>query len=122
MPDPSPVPKGLVFFPPDTPPGHRRRRLLFVVILMTAAAALVWPVYPLFSGIFPLILGLPLSMAWIVLWLTIMLVALAWLYRSEGSHSRPRARHAMPLRGTDGKRFSQSKIQNPTWTPGSSSY
>ena len=84
MPEPNAVPKGLVFFPPETSPGRRRQRLVFVVILMTAAAALVWPVYPLFSGIFPLILGLPLSMAWIVLWLTIMLVALAWLYRSEG--------------------------------------
>ncbi len=83
MRDPNAVPKGLVFFPPDTSPGRRRQRLVFVVILMTAAAALVWPVYPVFSGIFPLILGLPLSMAWIVLWLTIMLVALAWLYRSE---------------------------------------
>ena len=83
MPDPSPVPKGLVFFPPDTSPGHRRRRLLFVGILMTVAAALVWPVYPLFSGIFPLILGLPLSMAWIVLWLTVVFAALGWLYRSE---------------------------------------
>ena len=83
MPDPNAIPKGLVFFPPDTPLGRKRRRLLFVVILMTAAAALVWPVYPLFSGIFPLILGLPLSMAWIALWLTVVFAALVWLYRSE---------------------------------------
>ena len=75
--------ESLVFFPSDTPPGRKRRRLLFVVILMTAAAALVWPVYPLFSGIFPLIMGLPLSMAWIALWLTVVFAALVWLYRSE---------------------------------------
>lgn len=83
MTDPNAVPKGLVFFPPDTPPVRRRRRLLFVVVLMTAALALVWPVYPLFSGIFPLILGLPLSLTWVILWLTVVFAALAWLYRSE---------------------------------------
>lgn len=83
MTDPNAVPKGLVFFRPDTPPDRKRRRLLFVVILITAAVALVWPVYSLFSGIYPLILGLPLSMAWIALWLTVVFVALVWLYRSE---------------------------------------
>lgn len=83
MSDPNTIPKGLVFFRPETPLGHKRRRFLFVVILMVAAVALVWPVYSLFSGIYPLILGLPLSMAWIALWLTVVFVALVWLYRSE---------------------------------------
>lgn len=83
MSDPNAVPKGLVFFPPRTSPGHRRRRLVFVVILIAAALALIWPVYPMFAGIFPLILGLPLSLAWIVLWLAVVMTALVWLYRSE---------------------------------------
>ena len=83
MPTPEAIPKGLVFFPPDTSPGRKRRRLLFVVILMMVAMALVWPMYPLFSGIFPLIFGLPLSLAWIAVWLTVVFVALVWLYQAE---------------------------------------
>ena len=83
MPEPNAVPKGFVFFPPNTPPGRRRRRLVFVAILIVSALALIWPIYPLFSGTFPLILGLPLSLAWIVLWLAVVLAALLWLYRSE---------------------------------------
>ena len=83
MPEPNAVPKGLVFFPPNTPPGHRRRRLVFVAILIVAALALIWPIYPMFSGIFPLILGLPLSLAWVVLWLAVVMATLGWLYRSE---------------------------------------
>ena len=83
MPEPNTVPKGLVLFPPHTSPGHRRRRLVFVVILIVTSLALIWPVYSLFSGIYPLILGLPLSLAWIVLWLAVMMAALIWLYRSE---------------------------------------
>ena len=83
MSEPDAVPKGLVFFSPETPPARRRQRLLFVAILIVSALALIWPIYPMFSGTFPLILGLPLSLAWIVLWLSVMLTALAWLYRSE---------------------------------------
>ena len=85
MPEPTPLPKGLVLFPPDTSPARRRQRLLFVAILMVATLALIWPIYPMFSGIYPLILGLPLSLAWVVLWLAVMMTALIWLYRSEGS-------------------------------------
>jgi hypothetical protein len=57
--------------------------LFFVTVLLIAALALVWPVYALFSGIYPLVLGLPLSLAWPVLWLAVVFIALAWLYRSE---------------------------------------
>ena len=77
------MPKGLVLFPSHTPPQHRRRRLVFVAVILVAAVALIWPVYPLFSGTFPLILGLPLSLAWVVLWLFIVLAALIWLYRAD---------------------------------------
>ena len=83
MPEPTSLPKVLVLFPPGTPPARRRQRLVFVVILLVAGLALLWPIYPLFSGVFPLILGLPLSLAWIVLWLAVVLSALVWLYRSD---------------------------------------
>lgn len=78
-----PLAKGLVFFSPGTPAGVRRRRWTFVALVALAAAALTWPVYPLFSGIRPLILGLPLSLAWVVLWLVVVFAALVWLYRAD---------------------------------------
>lgn len=84
MPDPD-VPKGLVLFPPGTPPAYRRRRLVFFGIWVVTAAALVWPLYPLFGGdAFPLVLGLPWSLAWLVGWLGVIFGASVWLYRSEG--------------------------------------
>ena len=83
MPDLPPVPKGLVFFSEEASPAYRRHRLLFVAILLVTAAALVWPAYTLAADAFPLILGLPLSLSWPVLWLTVMFGALIWLYRTE---------------------------------------
>ncbi|MFQ5570185.1 MAG: hypothetical protein ACE5G0_10960 [Rhodothermales bacterium] len=82
MPD-HPVPKGLVFFTPETPPDRRRRRLVFAVIVGITALALIWPIYPLASATFPLVLGLPLSLAWPILWLTVIFVSLIWLYLRE---------------------------------------
>ena len=77
------VPRGLVLFPPGTPPAYRRRRLVFVVILIAAGVSLMWPVYPLFAGPRPFVLGLPLPLAWMLLWLAITFLAMLWLYRSE---------------------------------------
>ena len=76
-------PKGLVFFRPGTPKAYRRRRWIFVVVLLAAALAVTWPVYTFFSGARPLILGLPLSLAWVVLWLFVIFLALVWLYLGE---------------------------------------
>ena len=77
------LPKGLVLFPPGTPPRRRRRRLVFLVIWLLAGVSLVWPVYALVADAFPLVLGLPLSLAWVVGWLAVVFVALVWLYRSD---------------------------------------
>lgn len=83
MPDADDVPKGLTLFPSGTSPARRRRRLIFSAIILVATLALIWPVYPLFSDVRPLILGLPLSLAWVILWLGIVFGALVWLYRTE---------------------------------------
>ncbi len=71
------------------PPARRRQRLVFVAILIATALALIWPIYPLFSGIYPLVFGLPLSLAWVVLWLSVMLLALVWLYRADSNQDTP---------------------------------
>ena len=78
-----PVSARLVLFPPGTDPLRRRRRTIFVAIYAAVAVLITWPVYSLFSGTFPLILGLPLSLAWIILALTIIFCALLWLYRTD---------------------------------------
>lgn len=77
------LPRGLVLFPPGTSPARKRRRLLFVAVYLAVVAMLVWPVYPVFSGVFPLILGLPLSLAWVVLALALSFAALVVLYLTE---------------------------------------
>jgi hypothetical protein len=77
------VPRGLVLFAPGTPPGYRRRRIAFLVILAAATASLLWPVQALFAGPRPFVLGLPLPLAWILLWLAVLFLAMLWLYRAE---------------------------------------
>ena len=80
---PSPLPTGLVLFPPGTSPAKKLRRLLFLAAYLLVVAALIWPVYPFFAGIRPLILGLPLSLAWIIMVLGVGLVTLLALYLTE---------------------------------------
>ncbi len=77
---PSPRP---LLFPPGTDPARRRRRTVFLAVYVAIALLLIWPVYPLFSSAFPLVLGLPFSLAWVVTALGLMFGALLWLFRSE---------------------------------------
>ena len=75
---PPELPSGLTIFRgADTAKG--RRRGIFLGVYLLAALLLIWPVYPLFSGVEPLILGLPLSLAWVVMALGVMFGALLWL-------------------------------------------
>ncbi|MEZ4700039.1 MAG: hypothetical protein R2834_06895 [Rhodothermales bacterium] len=85
MPEMPPPPRGLHFFPAGMPGSRRRPRLLFAAVFLLCSAAMIWPVYPLFSGATPLLLGLPLSLAWLVGWLGIQFVALIALYRSDAA-------------------------------------
>ena len=77
------IPRGLVLFRPGTDPARRRRRQIFLAVYVVVAAMLVWPVFPRFSGIRPLILGLPFSLAWVVMALGVMFAALLWLFRAD---------------------------------------
>ncbi len=89
MPESSEIPNGFVFFAPGTPAGYRRRRVVVALVVLAAAVALIWPVYPLFGSVYPLVLGLPLSLAWVVLWLAVVFGALMWLFRSEERDGGP---------------------------------
>ena len=81
--EPESVPTGLALFRPGTDSARRRRRLVFLAIYLVVAALLVWPIFPVFSGIRPMILGLPFSLAWVIMVLGVMFAALLWLFRSE---------------------------------------
>ena len=82
-----PLPNRIIFFHPGASSSYRKRRLLFASVLLLAILALIWPIYPMFSGTTPQILGLPLSFAWVVLWLLITFVGLVWLYRRDEAES-----------------------------------
>lgn len=81
--DPESVPRGLVLFAPGTPRAHRRRRLVFLAIFVASCASLTWPVYALFASPRPLVLGLPLPLVWVLLWMAVSFGTLIWLYRTE---------------------------------------
>ena len=74
---------GLSFFKPGTPARARRRRWIFVAFWSLAAIMLMWPVYPRFAGIEPLIIGLPLGLVWVISAILIVFFALLWLYLGE---------------------------------------
>ena len=54
---------------------------VFYILLFLAV---IWPVYPAFATIEPRILGMPLSMAYVVAALLLSFSALLWLYLWEG--------------------------------------
>ena len=74
---------GLRLFRTGTPTVYRRRRLAFLVYGVLVVAMLLWPVYPRFGDAFPLVLGLPFSLAWLLGALTLMFVGLLALYLTE---------------------------------------
>lgn len=74
---------GLMLFKPGTPPRVRRRRLIFLAAWLVTAAMVLWPVYPIFSGIEPLVLGLPFGFVWVITAILVGFFALLWLFLGE---------------------------------------
>lgn len=70
--------------PTDMEPGPRRVYAAAAVFFCVVLAALVWPVYPLFADIRPLVLGMPLSLAWVVAWVVASFLGLLAVYLWEG--------------------------------------
>ena len=75
--------RGLCFFPRPSSPSQRRRRYLFLAAWIGISSLLVWPVYPLFAAVKPLIAGLPLSLAWVLLAMVLMCASLLWLFLGD---------------------------------------
>lgn len=72
------------FLPSDLPPGARRVYVGATLFFAVTFVALVWPVYSLFAGIRPRILGLPLSLTWVVGWVVAGFLVLAAVHLWEG--------------------------------------
>ncbi|MFQ5692830.1 MAG: hypothetical protein ACE5IM_07280 [Nitrospinota bacterium] len=68
-----------------------RERIIYgaaTVYFFFVFLALVWPVYPLFSHIFPTVLGLPFSLAYIVFFIVLSFFVLLALYLWESRTGR----------------------------------
>lgn len=75
--------RGPRFVPSDLTPGEQRVYLGAAAVLLVVFLALVWPVYSLFAGIRPLVLGVPLSLAWVVAWLFVSFFTLLAVFLWE---------------------------------------
>ncbi len=70
---------------PRNPRVQRLRRAVAVFFCLVFLAS-IWPVYPLFSRIQPLVLGLPFSLAYLVILLVAAFLVLLGLYLWEQRH------------------------------------
>lgn len=59
------------------------RKKIFLVLLLIIQLGIIWPGYTLFDSVYPIILGLPLSFAWIVAMLISAFFLLLWYYLSD---------------------------------------
>ena len=73
---------GLHFFLPSDGPVYRRTRIIFLIIYTGAVSAVLFP-WPKVWGIYPMVLGLPFFMFWMVMAIVAIFLGLALLYRSE---------------------------------------
>ena len=70
--------------PPRTSRASRTPHVAFGVFVGVAVLAVTWPGAKLFGTADPRVLGLPFSLAWIVMWVLAMFVALLWYERATG--------------------------------------
>lgn len=61
----------------------RLNRVLFSLVMILATFSTIWPGYTLFASPTPLVLGLPLSLAWNILWVVITFFAMLALHFSD---------------------------------------
>lgn len=65
------------------------RKKWFLLIILLIQLSILWPGYPLISDIFPLILGLPLSFAWVVAMLVASFLTVLWFYWTDPELHHP---------------------------------
>lgn len=72
------------FMSRDLTPGQRRVYGAVTLFFVVVFVAMIWPVYSLFSGIRPVILGIPFSLFYVVAFLAASFVVLLALFAWEG--------------------------------------
>jgi len=78
----------LRIFPSRLSPRERVIYRGLVVFFLVVAAGTIWPIYKLFSGARPLILGLPLSLFYVTSLVVLSFCVLLALYRWEARTGR----------------------------------
>ena len=68
--------------------GARRVYGVVLIYFCVVLVAMLWPIYPLFSGARPLIAGLPLSLFYLTVLLIVSFAVLVSLYLWESRHGR----------------------------------
>jgi TRAP-type C4-dicarboxylate transport system permease small subunit len=70
--------------------NERRAKVYKIIVLyfIAAFAATMWPIYPLFSRIRPMLLGIPFSLFYLVVIISltflVLLAVYLWEYRENG--------------------------------------
>jgi hypothetical protein len=78
---PEHIPNRLIFSANNS---RRKKRAYIVVILLTfVQLSMLWPIFPLFASATPLILGFPLSFAWVILMVICSFSFLLWFFLNE---------------------------------------
>lgn len=71
-----------------------RRKKNFLILFFIIQLGLIWPGYTFFADIHPMILGLPLSFAWIVAMLLSAFFLLLWYYLTDSGSSDAKKPHS----------------------------
>ena len=80
---PEQVPIRLIF--KSKHPTKRKRTFVVVLLLGLVQFSMIWPIYPLFASATPLILGFPLSFAWVILMVICSFSILLWFFINENT-------------------------------------
>ena len=77
------------FFSRSLTAGQRRTYRTVTILFVAIFLALVWPVYPFFAGIRPMVLGIPLSLFYVVALVALSFFTVLGLYLWEGHDRNP---------------------------------
>ncbi len=77
-----------VIFSSQLSPSERRIYKAATILFIAVFFAFMWPIYPIFNHIRPLILGMPASLLYLVSLLCVAFVAILALYLWEDRHGK----------------------------------
>ncbi len=77
-----------VIFSSELSPSERRIYKAATILFIVVFFAFMWPIYPIFNHIRPLILGMPASLFYLVFLLSVAFAAILALYLWEDRHGK----------------------------------